>query len=315
MSDYFARLAGRALESVIPLQPRVRSLFEPLGPRSGGLFPAKKELGAADIPGPPTMLDMGPRRAHLLEPHIADPATPSRPALPDLHPRPPVSGHRDAILPVGADYAPAVPAAGPQRAPILAGRAEAATIQEDVGDVPAVPLAQPMPAKRVEPRVAPPMRQTPPASQVVGALRGAGDRPFPPRGRQPAVETPGRPGAITVGSNPPVTTVLPRRPEVADAAPSPPPRVVPILASEVVPQRSSAAPVPGILAGSPFANSTAALAFPQKASSRPVINVTIGRIEVRAVSPPPEVRPKRPEEPRPGPVLEDYLRALNGGRR
>lgn len=51
-------------------------------------------------------------------------------------------------------------------------------------------------------------------------------------------------------------------------------------------------------------------------SSAPAIRVTIGRIEVRAITPPPVPPAQRPTTFRPGPELslDDYLKQHNGGR-
>jgi hypothetical protein len=52
---------------------------------------------------------------------------------------------------------------------------------------------------------------------------------------------------------------------------------------------------------------------PRPPDSRPVIHVTIGRVEVRAVQPQPA--PQRPAPPRPKLTLEEYLRQRDKGER
>jgi hypothetical protein len=52
----------------------------------------------------------------------------------------------------------------------------------------------------------------------------------------------------------------------------------------------------------------------QPSTSPHTVRVSIGRIEVRAVMPPPAPS-TRPERPRPKPSLDDYLRSQRGGRR
>lgn len=47
----------------------------------------------------------------------------------------------------------------------------------------------------------------------------------------------------------------------------------------------------------------------------PVIEIKIGRVEVRAVQPPPQTKPKPTVQPAPGLSLEEYLRQQNEGRR
>jgi hypothetical protein len=56
-------------------------------------------------------------------------------------------------------------------------------------------------------------------------------------------------------------------------------------------------------------------AQPAENSGPPVIRVTIGRVEVRAVTTgaPPTAAP-RPERPAASPSLEEYLKGRNGGR-
>ncbi len=49
-------------------------------------------------------------------------------------------------------------------------------------------------------------------------------------------------------------------------------------------------------------------------SSTPTIQVTIGRIEVRAITPP-VAPPQRPRKPSPALSLDDYLKQRNGGQR
>ncbi|MFL6257089.1 MAG: hypothetical protein ACJ74T_18940, partial [Pyrinomonadaceae bacterium] len=54
----------------------------------------------------------------------------------------------------------------------------------------------------------------------------------------------------------------------------------------------------------------------QDATTPPIIEVTIGRIEVRAVPPPaPPPPPQRARQAPPKMSLDDYLRAQSGGRR
>ncbi len=52
-------------------------------------------------------------------------------------------------------------------------------------------------------------------------------------------------------------------------------------------------------------------------SSAPAIRVTIGRIEVQAITPPPMPPAQRTTSVRPGPELslDDYLKQHNGGQR
>jgi hypothetical protein len=48
------------------------------------------------------------------------------------------------------------------------------------------------------------------------------------------------------------------------------------------------------------------------ATRQPIVHVSIGRIEVRAVTPPPLAVRTAPPTPDPAPSLEMYLRARNG---
>jgi hypothetical protein len=54
---------------------------------------------------------------------------------------------------------------------------------------------------------------------------------------------------------------------------------------------------------------------PDDASAEPVVRITIGRVEVRAVLPPPVPRPRR-EPPAPKTLsLDEYLDRRHGGKR
>jgi hypothetical protein len=54
----------------------------------------------------------------------------------------------------------------------------------------------------------------------------------------------------------------------------------------------------------------------ESSSSTPTIQVTIGRIEVRAISPPVHLTPaQRPRTPSPNLSLDEYLKQRNGGQR
>jgi hypothetical protein len=102
----------------------------------------------------------------------------------------------------------------------------------------------------------------------------------------------------TTAAPPPQVTghVLPRA-----ATAAPPPQVTrPVLAEAKVIRNSTAPPAPAIEEKSP-----------------PVINVTIGRIEVRAIHrlDPPRMPPPSPPSPQPRLSLDDYLAQRRQGRR
>jgi hypothetical protein len=54
---------------------------------------------------------------------------------------------------------------------------------------------------------------------------------------------------------------------------------------------------------------------PPAVQPAPQIHVSIGRIEVRAVTPPPTAAPQPKPAPTPRMSLDDYLRSQNGDRR
>ena len=93
----------------------------------------------------------------------------------------------------------------------------------------------------------------------------------------------------------PVPAPSARKPLEIHATKSPAPR----------PAQSAAAraPAPRVAAAAPVA----------EASGPPPIHVTIGRIEVRAITPPAAPAARRPERPTPHLSLDDYLRSRNGG--
>ncbi len=54
---------------------------------------------------------------------------------------------------------------------------------------------------------------------------------------------------------------------------------------------------------------------PEPVAPTPTIQVTIGRIEVRAITPPTSSARPQPPRPNTGPSLDDYLSQYNGGKR
>jgi hypothetical protein len=107
------------------------------------------------------------------------------------------------------------------------------------------------------------------------------------------------------------------------AAQSPPeePRIVPII-GEPVSASPAAIPLTQVVTPthttvpriSPAPSSAGKARSPDQGSASRVVHITIGRIEVRAVHPPPEPLPQRPAPASPKISLDEYLKQRNGGR-
>jgi hypothetical protein len=150
---------------------------------------------------------------------------------------------------------------------------------------------------------------------VQSSRQTAEDAPIPPPG-QDAGETADNP-APPPAPVPPVHAVEgPER-----LAPSPEP--VPAPATRVEPQvvnlpeepPAGRGPQPGSPTVVPALPAPAPPAAPREEQQppRPAINVTIGRVEVRAVfAPPPQPAPR--PQPAPAMSLEEYLKQRDGGR-
>lgn len=320
---YRDRLVARATGGPGLLRPRLPSLFEPVDPAGG---PA----GWAWQASPEASADPPPARP-IPAPEWTGPAPPAEPgpdlaavaSVPAMVPDPAPGRGRRRLAPAGPADEPAPPAeaARPPDGPLVAG--------DSSGDLPgpvsgrpalAGPPAEPPATAPAEERssgvMRPPVR---PARAGSDRLRGAAsDRDeatvAPVTTALPALPAP--PALPTV----PATAAAPRpgrheaRPgPVAEDRPSgpawrPPPSPPP--ATGRAPSPPSAA---GFETGGPAVPPILPTS-PADGSAEPVIHVTIGRIEVRAVQAEQPPAPRRPSPPS-GPSLERYLRERSKRRR
>lgn len=118
------------------------------------------------------------------------------------------------------------------------------------------------------------------------------------------------PGPLHPDVPPPSITQPPARQVVTTVVlPSVPPPTSPVVATRVAPKRHLNQTLP-----SPSKHLTPELTESERAAATPAIHVTIGRVEVRAIQPPPATpRPARRSAPKLS--LGDYLQQRSGGAR
>jgi hypothetical protein len=339
MADFLTNLVAKNLNPAPAVMPRPLSLFErppradspwatplPKLEADGGTPPAGKPslaparpLGrvAQAPPGTPEPeqaappLDALPTRRRL-PPASRRAARPAAPPAPDV-PAEPGAPAREvpapASLPVPRPSRPASPAVEPTPPP-------APVIRRSRSAHPAVepppPPAPDRPSAARQPRSARPAVE-PGAGVAAGPAvtpsrperRGkAGDGAPAPAPAAAQVQEPRPPGGDRAAPTPAPRTPRPeRRTEVEAPHPAPPPgRPTPaplVVQPQVIPARH---PEPAVHTAGPAT---------RPAEATPTIQVSIGRIEVRAVPPPPASA-----KPRAGPApmtLEEYLRQRNGG--
>jgi hypothetical protein len=279
-SDFLSRLAIRALGAGPAAAPRAAGTFEPAG--AGG------DLGAGDV------------ERVVASALGADPVEAGAPRR-------------------GASGAPvAMPRPGVLR---LAHPAAAAAERQHLaaaedGRPPAADASAPAQAQPVEPESAPP------ASEAVAAPRLEGLRPAEPGlGEGAALRPNGQEARIVSG--PSVTgspdEEAPAGRPVRRGPPEPPMKVErpgSLAAGPPAAERAAfTAPVAVMLPASPAPRDVGAIPLAEpEAPAEPVVNVTIGRIEVRAAAPAPASAPRAAPRPPPPESLGDYLKRRNGGR-
>jgi len=286
---YLAQLVERVLPSVPPLQRRQPALFEPAQPRAGsGLHVAAAEVAA---------------EAPAQRPHAEAPGALPLPMIrdrPTPFPEPPPH-RRDALA-----AAPPPPRAEMPNAPEVVVRHETTTLVREAPRVDASFRAAPLAvtswtraataAPTVTPKALPERAPETRAAAPRAAIPAVDARTPVPHATVPPTESTHR--AVPVRDEVP----LPRR--ARQPASPPPPDTRPRASSPPAPSRAaSRAAVQAALRQS-------ALPPPREL---PPVEVTIGRVEVRAVAAPPgAVRGARPA---PRLSLEQYLNDRNGGRR
>lgn len=338
MGDFLGNLVAKSLNLADVVMPRPVSIFEPT-PKEGGPFSAPPSdlallapqdetpsTPAAALqpyripePQPPYEGMMAPDTHH----HPSPVEVPSRPSAKPPQPAPTV--HEPA--PAQAEPGPATP----RRPEAIRPLSEPTPMAADTGSL--QPSAQPSsPSARKPPDRAPASRPaaepvarpepvpaalepTPPVPLTTPepSLPPARTLPLPEIGPQePIRDRPSRlrPVAVaepdTVQSQSAADRQRAASPE--SAAPSPDQAPTPRLSTAVVVRPQIAAiPIAEPARPTPFAPGSAA-------ETTPTIQVTIGRVEVRAVPPPPAPQKTRPRPP--VMTLDEYLRQRNqGGQR
>jgi hypothetical protein len=328
VSDYLSSLVARSFNLTGELQPRLGSIFEPLHPTGGtasghafGLSLEDSEPAPGETPVrtiSPAWMPAGrlaewePPKTNLKLP--ADKAG-ARPigfqAAPGTQSSPPAGSEPAPVTPVPAGTAPARPpdqsasSSAPLRRPVptpVSGR----------------PSAEGVPGRTGRDRPTRSPAATRDESPVV-PTPGAAERQSRPR-LEPAIEltlnervnspaVPSSPGTESTPSS--GTAGRESRTALEPANPRPEPTPVetprPATPATVVVQ-PHVTPAPRAEPAGPALAGRAATPKPA-----PTIQVTIGRIEVRAV-PPPAPPPKQRSAP-PVMSLDDYLRQRDGGRR
>ncbi len=297
MSDYLSRLAARLADPAAALKPRLPGRFESLPVSRPSL-----DLEGADVARTDEVAatPLAPRGTPPLSPAPAPAADEPRP---EPSPRSPSPLEGDVGLPPQppptADDRPP----GPRRAPRAAQAAE--TMPEaNPAPIPRPPALFSLPSRAAE--VAP--TEPPPAMPTSVTPRRVEEMAEPDTGRLaplvPRVPVAPRPGPAD--SNEPLEGPT-RQPTVAEAA----------IAADTVaqPAQPPLMPPPAYLTPAPPQTPAGSPAVPSPPQP-PVIRVTIGRIEVRAVTPPPIAPPAPRPAPRPPSLsLDDYLKERRGGRR
>jgi hypothetical protein len=310
VSDLLGRLVERALGTPGGVHPRVTARFEPpqgLGPTAAPTIPVPTAAASGDDDRLPTgrqspvspdasaapRLDRVPSATSLAAPEV--PPLRIRVMPPDSRPVPtaPVSPPGDSWR---AQPVPRSPAAATEPVVSSATAAERAASRSEPG-----------------PPVAPDVRRSP-RDRDVAAAAAMGDRPSDEReARQ--VEP------VELGRPTPVSDVVPAARHDQVVAPAPRiPTPDPAQLQRPVGLRGLSSPVPAADPGvvvrlrpsmAPDLDHPAARPG-GPGWLRPVVRVSIGRIDVRAVQPPVAAERRPAHAPTAAPSLEDYLRARNG---
>jgi hypothetical protein len=310
VSDVLGRLVDRALGAGEAIRPRVAARFEPAAAATG-----PRVEGAIPPAGPSDVADQG---------LIRQPRRPPFPAAPEPG--------REAASPVvdvarKPERATSIPGPSTARprtadAPVRAAARPVLHVTEAAGDgsgprPPATDATVPAwSSAAAAPRSDPPPAGEPPAiAAAVGSRRHAAEVRATRGGRHRVAAAPDEPAAVPA--------VRPHKAE-APAALS---RIAAGSQAESREPRDARTPVAlrpvdlvaaQVVVRTQLASQASADAdgprdlTPGPGAARPIVRVSIGRIEVRAV---PARRPaerRAPERPSAAPSLEEYLRARNG---
>jgi hypothetical protein len=278
MSDYLSRAVERETSATPDVRPALPSLFDP-GKTSGVITEREAE---SPIEGEPS------RKAHSE-----------------------ISPAHEPLAAANALWTDAAATSEPTRDDEMAAK----KISDGSLDVPVAPSVAPVipiksfPSKR---------QQLPAAERVVTPTTKALPKPPHATGAEPVVtpttEFPSnQPRAVPAFDERAATSPIARPARGSTEPKSETPPAVAPMTHVVTPTRTTVSPVSPAPSGHEQARNLRA-ARNDASSPRP-IHITIGRVEVRAVHPPPEPVPRRPAPVSPKISLEDYLKQRNGGRR
>lgn len=312
MTDYLGQLIMRVHEPELSLQPRALSMFE-----NTQASAADEPTGLALVtpPAPPAVPDpiYAPARhaAEQPQPPVSPFPTPAPPS--PIFERPRRVPETDPLRPEGTlnEDVPE-PSRSPQK---LAAATPASVPAPAAGSVESTAPESPRrhPAFGRRDRLAPDRIQEP---TIAGALAPSQGRV--PAPHLPVTEVPRDLRSDHSGVRRAVTAHQPSPPDPdrrsGDPSPdSSSPHPGSETASRVVPVEVRVpAPAPGILL--PLPDSQRLELHPMEPTATRTVHVTIGRVEIRASSPPPvSARPVKPvNKPT---ALRDYLKQRNGGSR
>jgi hypothetical protein len=277
MSDYLAHLAARALNVPPPVRPRHASLFEPV-PAAGSWDAPAEGSHESEARRPVSATSASLTIAAEAGTGVLQATTVPQPAVPELPP---------PKRPVAAE-ARLVPSPPPRPEPAAGERAPAMRMS------PVVP-ASPTARERIEDRRGDDERE---------ALV-QGDRDPAPRTRRddPPVSARHELRAWSRRTDERLSKLEESRPH---------PHVAVLDQTKRIPDPGTRVLHPVVTAASRPRTGPDPVVGPSPPP--PVIQVTIGRVEVRAVAPAPPPPRRKPAAPRPGVTLEEYLVQRRGGR-
>ena len=295
MSDFLTHLVQRALSPTAEVRPRFPSRFE--------TAPSPVPFADADFANEEKSPPRAPAQtATRFAEAPGNSAATTEQNIPRQAASPTQENLREANAPVAA--APRMgatpsPSAARGESPVAVAIAPRDSTHERAGELPRGTQSS-SPQSASPPDLATTLspekisRAAPTANRISTPPNPARAEPgsiLPPSPEPPPHEAAARPAAFA----PPPAPPRPRKPLEIHATKSPAPRTAESAAAR--------APAPRVASTAPVA----------EAPGPPPIHVTIGRLEIRATTPPAPPRPAAPTPARMG--LDDYLHRARGGRR
>jgi hypothetical protein len=317
MSDFLTNLVGRALGSVEVVRPRVPSLFEPHRQGTGLLAarpslpmrhadPARDAASEGEVTAPPVH-----PRSQPLRPPAVNPAAPDRQA-PEAEPTTQPTDGFELPHPAGPTPPAIAPSAVVRPGPI------AAIQVPDRSSIKAEPDSHPAPRPATRDPIRPAAKERPDAPSVTAIpstpvdWRESRPKEIQPLAQSTQVKAKPEPPTSAPDTKPEISTIRPNRAQSA----TPPATAMPSLVAHRPLQDTRGIRPP--IVPRPAARNGGAKdegASPASSSPKPQIEVSIGKVEVRAVFPEQPARRTPQARPRPTVSLDDYLNRRHGGKR